>query len=1060
MPHNRIMKSNSSFQSIETWFRTVLYSIHEAVITTDAEGHILEMNPQAERLTGWSEKEARGKPLATVFRILNEETRQEIEDPVQRVLREGVVVGLANHTLLIARDGQEIPIADSAAPIHNDNGEVLGVVLVFRDQTQERKAQRAVETAWRFAEAVVETVREALLILDADLRVVSANRSFYRLFQVTPQETIGYYLYELGNHQWDIPALRKLLQDILPQNSHFDNFEVEHTFEKIGQRVMLLNARRLLLEASTPQYILLAIQDITDQKSAQRTLEKIASQYRLLFQSNPMPMWIYDLESLAFLLVNEAAQRQYGYSEEEFLKLTLKDIRPPEDVPRLLEDIANTSATLNFAGEWRHRKKDGSVFPVEIISYPIEHEGRPARLVMALDITERKRAEEALRLSEERYHTISEMISDYAYAFRVEADGSLVREWLAGGFEQITGFTPEESQARGGWRALIYPSDLPIARRRYETLLSGEADVSEFRIVRKDGRIRWLRDHARPIWDERLGRVVRIYGAAEDITERKLRELELQALAQISRALGREGDFESLAEHLIQATLLAVPSAQKGSLAIRADPTHLKVVALVGYHDPAVRNLTYSVEWGYAGRCFRLRKPLLIADVEQDGELTQDAAAATIAEVSAIRSAVAAPLQVHENVMGVLSFESNQPNAFTEEDLNLLNTLAGTLALVLHNVQLHEETNRYLRQLQAVQTVGKALLASLDVRLVFEVLIQQVLSQLHADAAGLLLFNPYLQTLEYAAYNGFHTRTYEKTFLSLTTSLAGKAATERQIVTINDLRDLSQGFAQTFREEGFQTYGAAPLVAKGKLKGVLEVFYRRPFAPDAEWKRLLELLADQAALAIDNAEMFDELRRANLKLSLAYEATIEGWSKALELRDKETEGHTLRVTELTLKLANRLGVDPALLPHIRRGSILHDIGKLAIPDAILLKPGPLSEEERALMQQHPRIAYEMLSPIEYLAPALNIPYCHHERWDGSGYPRRLKGEEIPLEARIFAVADVWDALTSDRPYRRAWSRAEALAYLRQQAGRQFDPRVVQAFLEILEENCEAEESNS
>ncbi len=222
----------------------------------------------------------------------------------------------------------------------------------------------------------------------------------------------------------------------------------------------------------------------------------------------------------------------------------------------------------------------------------------------------------------------------------------------------------------------------------------------------------------------------------------------------------------------------------------------------------------------------------------------------------------------------------------------------------------------------------------------------------------------------------------------------------------------------------------------------------------------LELLADQAALAIDNAEMFDELRRANLKLSLAYEATIEGWSKALELRDKETEGHTLRVTELTLKLANRLGVDPALLPHIRRGSILHDIGKLAIPDAILLKPGPLSEEERALMQQHPRIAYEMLSPIEYLAPALNIPYCHHERWDGSGYPRRLKGEEIPLEARIFAVADVWDALTSDRPYRRAWSRAEALAYLRQQAGRQFEPRVVQAFLEILEENCEAEESNS
>lgn len=241
---------------------------------------------------------------------------------------------------------------------------------------------------------------------------------------------------------------------------------------------------------------------------------------------------------------------------------------------------------------------------------------------------------------------------------------------------------------------------------------------------------------------------------------------------------------------------------------------------------------------------------------------------------------------------------------------------------------------------------------------------------------------------------------------------------------------------------------------------MLEVFYRRPFSADAEWKRLLELLADQAAVAIDNAEMFEELRRANLKLSLAYEATIEGWSTALELRDRDTEGHTLRVTELTLKLAERLNVDPALMPHIRRGGILHDIGKIAIPDSILLKPGALSEAECKLMQEHPRLAYEMLLPIEFLAPALNIPYCHHERWDGSGYPRGLKGEEIPLEARIFAVADVWDALISNRPYRRAWSRAEALAYIREQAGRQFEPRVVQAFLELVEENSLTEESKS
>jgi putative nucleotidyltransferase with HDIG domain len=212
---------------------------------------------------------------------------------------------------------------------------------------------------------------------------------------------------------------------------------------------------------------------------------------------------------------------------------------------------------------------------------------------------------------------------------------------------------------------------------------------------------------------------------------------------------------------------------------------------------------------------------------------------------------------------------------------------------------------------------------------------------------------------------------------------------------------------------------------------------------------LFEMLAGQAAIAIDNAQLYSELQQINLKLSMAYDATIEGWSRALDLRDKETEGHTVRVTDLTMRLAEAFGIDPEMMAHIRRGAILHDIGKMAIPDHILLKPGPLDEEEWVQMRQHPQIAYDMLRNIEYLQPALSIPYCHHERWDGSGYPRQLKGEEIPLAARLFAVADVWDALTSDRPYRKAWTREEALEYIRQQAGKQFDPRVVEVFLRII-----------
>ena len=193
-----------------------------------------------------------------------------------------------------------------------------------------------------------------------------------------------------------------------------------------------------------------------------------------------------------------------------------------------------------------------------------------------------------------------------------------------------------------------------------------------------------------------------------------------------------------------------------------------------------------------------------------------------------------------------------------------------------------------------------------------------------------------------------------------------------------------------------------------------------------------------------------KLREANAQLLNAYEATIEGLSHALDLRDRETEGHSRRVTEVTVKLAQALDISEDEITHIRRGALLHDIGKIGIPDSILHKPYTLTEEEWVTMRRHPQFAYDMLSHIEYLRPALAIPYNHHEKWDGTGYPRRLKGEEIPMSARLFAIADVWDALTSNRPYRDAWTEEQALAYIREQSGKHFDPQVVELFFKVIE----------
>jgi PAS domain S-box-containing protein len=198
------------------------------------------------------------------------------------------------------------------------------------------------------------------------------------------------------------------------------------------------------------------------------------------------------------------------------------------------------------------------------------------------------------------------------------------------------------------------------------------------------------------------------------------------------------------------------------------------------------------------------------------------------------------------------------------------------------------------------------------------------------------------------------------------------------------------------------------------------------------------------------SELEDRVRARTRELKEAYDITLEGWARALELRDKETEGHTRRVTDMTLKIASRMNITGEELDHVRRGAILHDIGKMGIADNILLKPGLLTDEERAIIQQHPLLAYQLLAPISFLKKAMDIPYYHHEKWDGTGYPCGLKGDEIPLSARIFAIVDVWDAVNSERHYKKAWTREESTRYLMEQAGKHFDPRVLNVFLDMLD----------
>ena len=367
------------------------------------------------------------------------------------------------------------------------------------------------------------------------------------------------------------------------------------------------------------------------------------------------------------------------------------------------------------------------------------------------------------------------------------------------------------------------------------------------------------------------------------------------------------------------------------------------------------------------------------------------------------------------------------------------------------NTRLLQESQRHLKQVESLHAIDMAINASMDLRTTLNVLLRHVESLLEVDAADILLFDPGLQQFRFSAGRGFRTNRAERANVRLGASFAGRAAFERKTIIISGelAAQADPNFSTMYKEEGFFSYTGIPLIAKGQIKGVLEVYRRSMHQPDPEWIHLLETLAGQAAIAIDNTQLFDGMQRSNMELLLAYDATIAGWSRAMDLRDKETEGHTQRVTDLTLQLARAMNIRDSELKHIRHGALLHDIGKMGIPDSILLKEGELNEDEWEMMRKHPQFAYQMLSSIQYLQPALDIPYCHHEKWDGSGYPRGLKGEEIPIAARIFAVADVWDAITSDRPYRKRWSREKALVHIQDQSGKYFDPRIVDVFLKMI-----------
>ena len=674
------------------------------------------------------------------------------------------------------------------------------------------------------------------------------------------------------------------------------------------------------------------------------------------------------------------------------------------------------------------------------------------------DITGREQAEAGLQRSEALFRTLFELSPDAIVLIDphdsntswpiVDCNAAACR---------MNGYTREEMIGHPIDMVNLAP-DAPPERTSYmDHLREGGVYKLITQHRRKDGTV-FSVDVSTTLFT--IGGRELVLGIDHDITERnwraeeiKHRLAELEAINKVSSDLRAAQTLEEILPLLLD-TILEVMHAAQGSIWLY-DPIkdELNAVVTRGFEARTGMPPLAPVKpgAGIAGRVFASGQPYVSGDFQLYPNLSK----ATRQLIPPGIGGAAVPIRAEENVIGTIIVNIPLPRELTPDEVHLLTTVSEIAGIAIRRTSLRQETDRRLRQLTALSEISRVITSSVDLHLNLTMLLNQVIAQLGIDAADVLLLNPVLRTLDYAAGSGFRTRTVERAHQRMDEGYAGRAILERHILYIPNLveREDNPLLAKTLAGEDFVSYYAVPLLAKGQIKGVLEIFHRVPHGHDAEWLDFLNTLAEQAAIAIDNVTLFDNLQRSNIELILAYDATIEGWSRALDLRDKETEGHTQRVTDITVRLARTFDLSEAELVQVRWGALLHDIGKMGVPDEILLKPGPLTDGEWAIMKKHPVLAYEMLSPIHYLRSALDIPYRHHEKWDGTGYPLGLKGEQIPLTARIFAVVDVWDALRSDRPYRKGWSDEKAREHIRSLAGTHFDPKVIQVFFKVMSENA-------
>ena len=712
--------------------------------------------------------------------------------------------------------------------------------------------------------------------------------------------------------------------------------------------------------------------------------------------------------------------------------------------------------------------------------------------------TENAQQLQEIQQIEATYQQFIEQLPVTTYISLPDAQNSVL--YISPQIENTLGFNPEEFLRQPDlWTQQIHPEDresvVAICRVAYE---QGKPFEIDYRMLNRQGHRVFIHDECWPIFNEH-GHISYMQGVMLDITARHLAEERSKAFSELGAQLSATTDVSQAADTILQAAdqLLNWDTASI-SLSSVEDKSLLQTLLMIDTVDlnrvdlnPVDLNRvdlnrvdTNRADTNRAdsGRHQRhtirdhetqlLPGSLLYQVLEEGKGMVLNPAEIALWDLRPFgnvsrppKAVLLVPLRNGARIIGLLSVQSYKPNAYTAADLNTLQSLAGHCGGALERIWAEQ----MLRNQQAtLQTISSAVSGRLNLTEILNDICYRVNQQLGTDATSIVLLSADGMRLACAGSDGFYESQIPESIPVEGTS-AGRAIREQRTIHVQEFKfglpgDEPSPAHLALRSRRYESitnmtsatpepnvaYLGVPLMLKNRPVGVLELFRYVGFPTHSQWHSFLQSLAHQVAVAIDSAQLFQDVQRANQELAQAYGSTIEGWSRALDMRDSETEGHSQRVTEMTVQLAKVFGFNDEQIKHVRYGALLHDIGKLAIPDHILFNVGPLTQDEWAIMRHHPEYARDMLSNVDYLKPAMDIPYSHHERWDGSGYPLGLKGEDIPLVARIFAVVDVWDALRSSRRYREGLPDVTVLEYLRAAAGVHLDPRVVERFIQLLE----------